>query len=171
MKLATCPYCGNKVPYFKLFVIKSKCDYVCGKCKRESKISTSQKLNKTFYLAVLISALIILINIIFKSTDNLWLVAMSFLPMVIFYLLVPFYIKLKPYIKYRDVVCERLKTLEKEEKAARAARRAKSQRASRPDAAAKTTKTQTVKNTASSASARSQRQTKPVQRANRKGSR
>lgn len=168
MKLATCPYCGNKVPYFKLFVIKSKCDYVCTKCKRESKISTSQKLNKTFYLAVLISALIILINIIFKSTDNLWLVALSFLPMVIFYLLIPFYIKLKPYIKYRDVVCERLKTLEEEEKAARAARRAKSQRTSRP---AETAKTQNVKNTARSASARPKRQTKPVQRANRKGSR
>lgn len=168
MKLATCPYCGNKVPYFRLFVIKSKCDYVCAKCQRESKISTSQKMNKTFYLAVLISALIILINIIFKSTDNLWLVALSFLPMVIFYLLIPFYIKLKPYIKYRDVVCERLKTLEEEEKAARAARRAKSQRTSRP---AETAKTQNVKNTARSASARPQRQTKPVQRANRKGSR
>lgn len=128
MKLAICPYCGKKVPYFRLFVIKSNCDYVCPKCKRESKISISQKLKTPFYIAVLISALIILINMIFKSSDNLWIVAMSFLPMVLLYLMIPFYIKLKPYIKYRDVVCERLKTLEQTKKQERAARRAANKR-------------------------------------------
>lgn len=131
MKLETCPYCGKKVPYFRAFVIKSKCDYVCSACKRESKISVSQKLKKVFLAALLISLLIIIINMIFQSTDNITLVALSFLPMVIFYLLIPFYIKLKPYLKYRDVVCERLKTLEQIKKQERAQRRAANKRKSR----------------------------------------
>lgn len=131
MKLATCPYCGKKVPYFRAFVIKSKCDYVCRACKRESKIIVSQKLKKVFLAALLISLLIIIINMIFQSTDNITLVALSFLPMAIFYLLIPFYIKLKPYLKYRDVVCERLKTLEQTKKQERAKRRAANKRKSR----------------------------------------
>ena len=131
MKLAACPYCGKKVPYFRTFVMKSKCDYICSNCKRESKISVSQKIKKVFLAALLVSVFVIILNMIFQSTDNITLVALSFLPMVIFYLLIPFYINLKPYIKYRDVVCERLKTLEETKKQERAQRRAANRRKSR----------------------------------------
>lgn len=172
MKLATCPYCGNKIPYFRLFVIKSKCDYVCSKCKRESKISISSKMKTPFYVALLISALIILVNMIFKSTDKLWLVALCLLPMVIFYLMIPFYIKLKPYIKYRDVVCERLKSMEDAAKAERAARRAKNSRPAKPADTARPAQTMKAKNTKTNSPTRRQSgQTNTVKTANRKGTR
>lgn len=137
MKLAICPYCGKKVPYFRLFVMKTKCDYICANCKRESKISIDRNMKRPFYGALLISALIIIVNMINKSTDNLTLLALSFMPIVIFYLIVPFYIKLKPYIKYRDIVCERLKNqkqIEREERAARRARKMKTSGSTRKTA-------------------------------------
>ena len=104
MKLAVCPYCGKKVPYFRSFVIKSKCDYVCPKCKRESKISVDSKMKIPFCIALVISLGFIIFNLAVNGPENILLLAVSILPILIFYLLVPFFIYLKPYLKYKDEV-------------------------------------------------------------------
>lgn len=109
MKLPICPYCGRRVSYFRMLTLKTNCDYICTHCKRESKIGISSNFKYPFFIALGISIVIILVNMINYSTDNLVLLAFTFAPMVLFFLLVPFFIILKPYIKYRDIVCERLK--------------------------------------------------------------
>lgn len=109
MKLPVCPYCGRRISYFKMLILKTNCDYICPRCKRESKISVKSDLKYPFFIFLGISGVMILINMANRRIDSFWLLAISFLPMVVFYGLIPFFIKLKPYLKYKEVVRERLK--------------------------------------------------------------
>ncbi|MGN1051064.1 MAG: hypothetical protein ACI4QE_02055, partial [Acutalibacteraceae bacterium] len=104
MKLTRCPYCGKKLSYTEAFLEKSKGEYKCAKCDRESNIFIEKKIILYFVLALLVALITMLLIILYIPNKSFFSFLLTLIPFCIFYIFVPYFVKLKPLKKYKKFV-------------------------------------------------------------------
>ena len=59
MKISKCPYCSKQLTFFQAFFLRSKGEYFCNKCKKESNVMIRKALILPFIIALLLSLVIL----------------------------------------------------------------------------------------------------------------
>ena len=93
-KLAVCPFCGQKIGFSKLFMMKTKKIYTCEKCFGKSKITLDKNLQKIGFATVVLAALSICIMAMISFITSLWVIFIPLSLFIAFYLYVPFCVNL-----------------------------------------------------------------------------
>lgn len=101
MKAKKCPYCGRRISYYNLFDNKKKGEYICRRCGKESRIMIRKSIYTSFLVAVILSAVIIVGWIGLGFANNPWGILLVAVPLVIFYLMTPRFIRILPLKKYK----------------------------------------------------------------------
>lgn len=109
MKLAKCPYCGRRLSYPSAFMYKSKGEYTCTRCKKKSNVSIDKKMWLLFILVFLIALVSTILIVMYIAAEAYASFLLVMIPFFIFYLLVPFFVKLRPLKKYREFVTQQQK--------------------------------------------------------------
>lgn len=104
MKLTKCPYCGKQVTYMQAFLMRNRGEFFCNKCKKESNILIKKTLLVPFFVALILSLMILAVFMFFTSKDNLFFMLLVALPFFWFYFMTPFYIELSPRKKHMDAL-------------------------------------------------------------------
>lgn len=95
-RLTKCPYCHRKISYTNASFLKTKGEYTCENCKCISNVV----INKTLYaIASIICVLALVIVLIYSSVGDhgsLWGLFLVLIPFILFYVIVPFFIRLEP---------------------------------------------------------------------------
>ena len=94
--LTECPYCHRRVSYIGAGILKTKGEHICRGCKCISNVVIHRVLYGIAGAAVVSSLIIMLVFSAYGQHDNIWEIFYVFLPFLIFYLLVPFFVKLEP---------------------------------------------------------------------------
>ena len=101
MKNNKCPYCSKRISYITAFSSRRKAEYVCEKCGRESRVVINRKVIFAFALAALIAIAIMLIWVFSGLSHNPLGILLTALPLVIFAVLSPKFVRLAPLKKYK----------------------------------------------------------------------
>ena len=104
MKLTKCPYCGKKLTYFQAFFNRTRGEFFCNKCKKESNILIKKTLLIPFFIALLFSLVILFAFFFMTDKTNLWFMLFVIIPFLGFYLLTPLFVVLKPRKKHMDAL-------------------------------------------------------------------
>ncbi len=104
MKITKCPYCGKQLTFMQAFLNRNRGEYFCNKCKKESNILIRKNLLVPLILAVICSLFILLLFLFATDKTNIWFILFVAVPFIVFYLLTPFFIELKPRKKHMDVL-------------------------------------------------------------------
>lgn len=104
MKITKCPYCGKQLTFMQAFIMRTRGEYFCNKCKKESNILIRKSLLVPFVIATIISLLILCVFLFMTDRTNLWFMLFVAIPFFGFYMLTPFYVELKPRKKHMDVL-------------------------------------------------------------------
>lgn len=102
MKIAVCPYCGKRLSYFEAFLNRRKGEYFCNKCGKESNIYFKRSLFVPYLIALLIGVAVTVFYIISKDLAVLFYMFLVLVPFIVFYIICPYFLKLKPMKKYMD---------------------------------------------------------------------
>ena len=97
-----CPYCGKEISYFKGLAIRRRGEYYCNKCKKESNIYINKSIWVLFFGALVFSLIILGYYLIMTNRENLWFMLFAVIPFLLFYLLSPLFIRLRPKKKFQD---------------------------------------------------------------------
>lgn len=104
LRLTRCPYCKRKISFFGAAILKTEGEYCCTRCKCTSNVV----INKSIYgIASFVCVLSMLTMVLYLSFGNhgdpkgiLYVLA----PFLIFYILVPFFVRLEPYaVKNKNI--------------------------------------------------------------------
>ena len=102
---ARCPYCGKKVSLLSSWAIKTQGEYKCPKCDGISNIELDSAIQIFAILAVIVSGLIYIINMLAVKNISLFSILIISLPYLIFYLQSIFLVRLrKPVIRKKPPV-------------------------------------------------------------------
>ncbi len=104
MKITKCPYCGKQLTFMQAFLIRTRGEYFCNKCKKESNILIRKSLLVPFIIATILALIILAIFFFMTDKTNLIFMLLVALPFFGFYLMTPFYVELKPRKKHMDVL-------------------------------------------------------------------
>ena len=104
MKLTKCPYCNKQLSYLTAFVVKRNGEYFCNKCKKESNIFIKKSIFIPLIVAIILAGLILSIFLIMTDRENLWFAFFVAIPFLIFYLITPFFVYLKPKKSHMDTL-------------------------------------------------------------------
>ncbi|MBQ8860259.1 MAG: hypothetical protein IJ015_02850 [Ruminococcus sp.] len=104
MKITKCPYCGKQLTFMQAFIIRTRGEYFCNKCKKESNILIKKSLLVPFIVATILSLVILFVFFLMTDRTNIIFMLLVALPFFGFYLLTPFYVDLKPRKKHMDVL-------------------------------------------------------------------
>ena len=104
MKLTKCPYCGKQMTYFQAFFNRTRGEFFCNKCKKESNILIKKALLIPFFVALFLSILILLAFFFMTDKTSLWFMLFVIIPFIGFYAFTPFFVVLKPRKKHMDVL-------------------------------------------------------------------
>lgn len=96
-----CPYCGKRMSYFSAYFSRRKAEFVCPRCGKESKVVISKIIIPIFIIAVLIALAIMGIWWFFKLLSNPLGILLVAVPLLIFLLISPYFVRLEPMKKYR----------------------------------------------------------------------
>ena len=96
-----CPYCGKRITYWERFSYRRKAEYVCTRCGKESRVFINKKVILAFILCAIISAAILTAWIALNLVSNpLGILAVA-IPLIIFGLISPNFVKFEPLKKYQ----------------------------------------------------------------------
>lgn len=95
-ELPCCPYCDKPLNYIVAFTAKNQGEYTCDSCKRAATIEFPKKLYILSWICELIAVIILIILFIFTESKTIFSIFLVLAPFLVFYLLVPFFMKLKP---------------------------------------------------------------------------
>ena len=104
MKITKCPYCGKQLTFMQAFIIRTRGEYFCNKCKKDSNILIKKALLVPFIIALILSLLILAVFLFMTEKTNLWFMFFVAIPFIGFYALTPFYVELKPRKKHMDAL-------------------------------------------------------------------
>jgi len=104
MKISKCPYCSKQLTFFQAFFLRSKGEYFCNKCKKESNVMIRKALILPFIIALLLSLVILFLFLFKTDRSNLWFMFFVTIPFIIFYFVTPFFVELRPRKKHMDVL-------------------------------------------------------------------
>lgn len=94
--LTECPYCHRKVSYLGAGILKTKGEHSCSGCKCISNVVIHRALYGIAGGAVVSALIILLIYSAYGQHDDIRGVLYVLVPFLIFYILVPFFVKLEP---------------------------------------------------------------------------
>lgn len=114
MKLSKCPYCGRRLSYSSAFMNKSKGEYRCTRCKKESNIYINKKIWLPILLTLMVAVITMILVIMYLAEKNIFSFVLVMIPFFIFYLFVPFFVKLRPLKKYKEFVSQQQKFIKPE---------------------------------------------------------
>lgn len=96
-----CPYCGKRITYGERFSSRRKAEYVCSRCGKESRVFINKKVILVFIICAIISAAIMTAWIVLDMTSNpLGILAVA-IPLIIFGIVSPNFVKFEPLKKYQ----------------------------------------------------------------------
>ncbi len=104
MKITKCPYCGKQLTFMQAFIIRTRGEYFCNKCKKDSNILIKKALLVPFIIALILSLLILAVFFFMTEKTNLWFMLFVAVPFIGFYAVTPFYVELKPRKKHMDAL-------------------------------------------------------------------
>lgn len=104
MKITKCPYCGKQLTFMQAFIIRTRGEYFCNKCKKESNILIKKSLMIPFVIALILSLLILAVFLFMTERTNLIFMLLVAIPFIGFYMMTPFYVDLKPRKKHMDAL-------------------------------------------------------------------
>lgn len=87
--------------YFSAYFSRRKAEYVCNRCGKESRVVISKLIIPIFIIAAVISLAIMGAWFFFKLLSNPLGILLVALPLVIFWLFTPFFVRLEPLKKYQ----------------------------------------------------------------------
>ena len=91
-----CPYCHRKVLLIGAAVLKTKGEHVCKGCKCTSNVVIHRALYAIASVATITSLIVLLVYSAVGDHGDPRGILYVFLPFLVFYVLVPFFIKLEP---------------------------------------------------------------------------
>lgn len=91
-----CPYCGNKVGLPRVWLIKSKGDYICTECGNRSAV-VIDKIVVPFAIASCSISTILILLFTFLTDMHIWSVILIFLPFLCFFGSCIFLVRLKKF--------------------------------------------------------------------------
>lgn len=94
--LTSCPYCHRKVNFFGASILKTKGEHCCSGCSCISNVVINKSIYGIASAAVIISFLILFIYSMFGDHGNPIGIFFVLAPFLIFYLIVPFFVRLEP---------------------------------------------------------------------------
>ena len=96
-----CPYCGKRITHWERFSYRRKAEYVCSRCGKESHVFINKKVILVFIICAIISAVILTAWIALNMVSNpLGILAVA-IPLIIFGLVSPNFVKFDPLKKYQ----------------------------------------------------------------------
>lgn len=96
-----CPYCGKKITYGQRFSYRRKAEFVCPRCGKESRVVINKKVILVFIICAIIAVSIMLAWILLDLISNpLGILAVA-LPLIIFGLVSPNFVRFEPLKKYQ----------------------------------------------------------------------
>lgn len=96
-----CPYCGKRISYGARFSSRRKAEFVCPQCGKESRVIINKKVILVFIICAVISAAIMMLWILFDLISNPIGILAVALPLIIFGLVSPNFVRFEPLIKYK----------------------------------------------------------------------
>lgn len=100
-KTKKCPYCGKRISYVSSFASRRKAEYVCPRCEKESKVVINKKVIPAFIVCAIISLAIMVLWIYLKLSGNLLGVLLVAIPLIIFAVISPRFVRFEPLKKYK----------------------------------------------------------------------
>lgn len=101
MKVRKCPYCGKRISYVSAYSCRRKGQYVCSRCGKESRVYVNRKIYLLFAVFVSISIAIMCGWIFAGLASNPLGILFVTIPLVIFAMITPEFVKLEPLKKYK----------------------------------------------------------------------
>ena len=101
MKNRKCPYCSKRISYASAYASRRKAEYVCERCGKESKVVVNRKVIPAFAFAALISVAIMAGWIFAGLAHNPFGILLVALPLIIFTVISPKFVKFVPLKKYK----------------------------------------------------------------------
>lgn len=101
MKGKRCPYCGKRISYFSAFASRKKSIMTCPRCGKNSKVRISKKVWIVFAFFALISLAIMAVCIFADMINNAFSIAFVAVPLIIFMLMTPMFVRFEPLKKYK----------------------------------------------------------------------
>lgn len=101
MKNRKCPYCGKRISYFTVFNEKQQGEHICQRCGKESKIMIKKNIFVFFLIAIIFAAVIATVWIGLGFINNPIGVLLVAIPLFIFYLCTPRFVRIYPLKKYK----------------------------------------------------------------------
>lgn len=95
--LSNCPYCGKKMSYVGLMLLKRKGEHYCYKCRCTSNVVLSRGLFALASAVCVIGFLIMLLFSMFGDHSDLRGMIWVMIPFAVFYVSIPFFVKLEPF--------------------------------------------------------------------------
>lgn len=104
MRNCKCPYCGKPLSYFQALLIRKKGEYFCNKCKKDSNIHIKKTLFIPFIFVLVFALLVLFVYLFMTDRENPLFLLIILVPFVIFYLITPAFVRLKPKKKHMDAL-------------------------------------------------------------------
>lgn len=96
VKLPRCPYCHKKISYPGAMFLKTKGEFSCGSCKCISNVVISRGAFALASMVCIVALLIVVLYSISGDHGSFLGLACVFAPFLIFYIMIPFFVKLAP---------------------------------------------------------------------------
>lgn len=101
MENRKCPYCSKRISYVSAYASRRKAEYVCERCGKESRVVINRKVIPAFVLAAVIAVAIMAGWIFAGLADNPLGILLVAVPLIIFTVISPKFVKLVPLKKYK----------------------------------------------------------------------
>jgi len=95
--LTRCPYCGKRISYPGIMLMRKKGEHYCYKCQCTSNVVITSGLSALAAFVCVLSFLLMLLFSMFGDHGELKNILWVVLPFVVFYFASPFFIKLEPF--------------------------------------------------------------------------
>ncbi len=95
--LSSCPYCGKKLSYLSLMLLKRKGEHYCYQCGCTSNVVLSRALLALASAVCVVGFLIMLLFSMFGNHEDLRGMLWVMIPFAVFYIMIPFCVRLEPF--------------------------------------------------------------------------
>ena len=96
-----CPYCGRRITYSERFSYRRKAEYVCTRCGKESRVFINKKVILVFIICAILAVSAMVAWIALDLISNPLGIAAVALPLIIFGLVSPNFVRFEPLKKYQ----------------------------------------------------------------------
>lgn len=101
MKNRKCPYCSKRISYVSAYASRRKAEYVCERCGKESKVVVNKKVILAFIFSAVIAVAIMVGWIYAGLSYNPLGILLVAVPLIIFTVISPKFVKFVPLKKYK----------------------------------------------------------------------